>query len=76
MKNYEVWMDQEYIYVRNSAGVTATKPISRYQRLLDATEEQRNNFELSACGIHWYELDVDLEFDSFFNPQKYTLVAC
>mgnify|MGYP003419430853 FL=1 len=40
MKNYEVWMDQEYIYVRNSAGVTATKPISRYQRLLDLKNKE------------------------------------
>lgn len=76
MTTYEVWLDNENIYVRNEAGEVASKPIGRYQRLLQATEEQRKAFELSSCGIHWYALDIDLEFESFFHPQKYTLLAC
>lgn len=76
MANHEVWLDKENIYVRNSEGQTASKPISRFKRLMQATEEQRNAFELSSCGIHWYDLDVDLEFESFFHPQKFTLLAC
>ena len=55
MANYEVWLDKENIYVRNSEGQTASKPISRFKRLMQAIEEQRNAFELSSCGIHWYE---------------------
>ena len=76
MANYEVWLDKENIYVRNSEGQTASKPISRFKRLMQAIEEQRNAFELSSCGIHWYDLDVDLEFESFFHPQKLPLLAC
>jgi len=33
-----------------------------YRRLLDATEDQRNRWEIcgGGYGIHWHELDEDL----------------
>lgn len=73
---YEVWLDADNIYVRNAQGTVASKPIAKYERLCRASEEQRNTFELSSCGVHWYDLDVDLAFDSFFYPEKYNLLAC
>ena len=39
-------------------------------RLEQASVEQRNEFELSAFGIHWEELDEDLSFEGFFKFQK------
>ena len=36
-------------------------------RLLRATPEQRNKYELSASGIHWPEIDEDLSFRGLFN---------
>ena len=76
MEHYEVWLDMNNIYVRNAQGDVASKPIARYERLHKASEEQRKSFELSPCGIHWFDLDIDLSFDSFFHPEKYSLLAC
>ncbi|MDX1995708.1 MAG: DUF2442 domain-containing protein [bacterium] len=35
-------------------------PLEWYTKLLNATPEQRANFELSTFGIHWEELDEDI----------------
>ena len=75
MEHYEVWLDKINIYVRNAQGDVASKPIARYERLHKASDEQRNAFELSSCGVHWFDLDIDLAFDSFFHPEKYNLLA-
>jgi len=45
-------------------------PLDRFPRLEHASVEQRNEFELSAFGIHWEELDEDLSFEGFFKFQK------
>jgi hypothetical protein len=38
-------------------------PLSRFPRLLDATPEQRNDYELSPRGIHWDALDEDISVE-------------
>ena len=38
-------------------------PLAWFPRLLAATPEQRAQFELSACGIHWEALDEDSSID-------------
>ncbi len=35
-------------------------PLSWYPRLIQATSEQLQQYELSPAGIHWEELDEDL----------------
>lgn len=43
-------------------GRTITVPLVWYPKLLAATQEQRNRWEISGggYGIHWPELDEDL----------------
>jgi len=43
-------------------GRTIVAPLALYPRLLDATSEQRQNWQVSAAGygIHWQEIDEDL----------------
>ena len=43
-------------------GRTIVVPLAWYPRLLDATVEQRRNWQLSGAGygIHWPDLDEDL----------------
>ena len=43
-------------------GRTITVPLVWYPRLLSATQEQRNRWEISGggYGIHWPDLDEDL----------------
>lgn len=39
-----------------------------YKRLLQATDEERQDYELTAFGIHWPQLDEDVSFESFDYP--------
>jgi hypothetical protein len=43
-------------------GRTIVVPLAWYPRLLDATVEQRRNWQLSGAGygIHWPDIDEDL----------------
>jgi hypothetical protein len=43
-------------------GRTISVPLAWYPRLLGATPEQRNNWQLAGCdyGIHWPDVDEDL----------------
>ena len=43
-------------------GRTIIVPLAWYPRLLDATPEQRGNWQVSGAGygIHWPDLDEDL----------------
>lgn len=43
-------------------GRTVTTPLAWYPRLVYATEEERQNFEIagSGLGIYWPDLDEDL----------------
>src|SRR3954470_908420 len=46
-------------------GRTITVPLAWYPRLLQATPEQRVNWEISGAGygIHWPDLDEDLSVE-------------
>lgn len=41
-------------------GRVIATPLEWYPRLVNATPEQRANFELGLVGIHWPDLDEDL----------------
>ncbi len=38
-------------------------PLAWFPKLMHASPEQRERFELSARGIHWDELDEDISVD-------------
>ena len=40
-------------------------PLLYYRRLRNATDEERANYEIDDEGIHWYDLDEDVSFESF-----------
>jgi hypothetical protein len=42
-------------------GRTVSAPLWWYPRLLRATPEQRASFEIGRFGIHWPEIDEDVE---------------
>jgi len=43
--------------------VTLGVPLAWFPKLMHASPEQRDQFELSARGIHWDELDEDISVD-------------
>lgn len=51
-------------------GRTVSIPLTWFPLLSNATEEQRQNFEISpgGYGIHWPDLDEDISIKSFINP--------
>ena len=46
--------------VELSDGRTLGVPLAWFPRLLDATREQLEGYELSPCGLHWEALDEDI----------------
>ena len=58
----EVEVTSTELIVRLRDGRTISAPLSWFPRLLNATPEQRANFELlgDGEGIHWPDTDEDL----------------
>ena len=65
MKAKRVWFEGERIYIETEDGRTLWQSILYYQRLMNATEDQRNDYELEHFGIHWEEIDEDVSYESF-----------
>ena len=55
-----------------SDGRTILVPLAWYPRLIHATPEERNNWELigTGQGIHWPDLDEDLSIEGFLAGRK------
>ena len=68
----KVWFENERIYIKTDDGRTLWQSMLYYQRLMNATEEQRAAYELGAFGIHWDEIDEDVSYESFEydNPES------
>ena len=58
----KIWFDNENMWIALADGRQLSVPLIYFPRLLNATSEQRNNFELSGggTGIHWEEIDEDI----------------
>ncbi|MCE5320300.1 MAG: DUF2442 domain-containing protein [Bacteroidales bacterium] len=65
----KIWFENERIFIKTDSGKIASHSLSAFPRLLNSTQEQRENFETSYFGIHWPELDEDLSFEGFFSSQ-------
>lgn len=65
MKAKRVWFEGERVYIETDDGRTLWQSILYYQRLKNATDEQRNDYELGHFGIHWEEIDEDISYESF-----------
>ena len=68
LKIDKVWFDEENIYLLTKDGIQKSHPLRWFDRLWNATAEQREHYELSrwSDSIHWPELDEDLSLEGFF----------
>lgn len=57
--------DSEFIYAEDASGHKLKQSILWYPSLMNATEEQRNNYSVGYTGFHWRDLDEDISFESF-----------
>jgi hypothetical protein len=52
--------DENNLWVELSDGRTLGVPLAWFPRLLHATAEQREDYEISPGGLHWDSLDEDI----------------
>ena len=57
-----VWFDNENMWLELTDGRQLSVPLAYFPRLLHATAEQRQKFEMSGggTGIHWEDIDEDI----------------
>lgn len=58
-----VRFDEYNMWVTLSDARTLGVPLAWFPKLMHASPEQRDHFELSSHGIHWDELDEDISVD-------------
>jgi hypothetical protein len=60
VKPIAVRFGNDRMIVELSDGRTLGVPLAWFPRLCNANREQLENYELSARGLHWEELDEDI----------------
>ena len=60
-----IWFDEANIWLELTDGRQLSVPLAYFPRLLHATKEALQRFELSGggTGIHWDELDEDISVE-------------
>lgn len=68
----EVWFDNNRIYIRLADGVAYNRPLEAFPTLMEATNEDRNAYEINRFGdaIRWRELDEDIHVSSFLETNE------
>lgn len=61
-----IWLTDTSVWIELVDGRRAQEQFANYQRLANATDDQRHDYKLSHFGIHWPELDEDLSYEGFF----------
>lgn len=65
MKLTKIWFADNRIYGQTDDGRVLWQSLLYYKRLRNATEAERENYEMDDDGIHWENLDEDVSFESF-----------
>ena len=65
MKISKIWFADDRIYGLTDDGRELWQSLLYYRRLRNASDEERANYEIDDEGIHWYDLDEDVSFESF-----------
>ena len=60
-----VWFDADNMWVELADGRQLGVPLAYFPRLLKASPEQRQQYEMSGggTGLHWEALDEDISVD-------------
>ena len=61
----KIWLDNDRIYGQTNDNRILWQSLLYYKRLRNASDDQRKNYEIDDEGIHWYDLDEDVSFESF-----------
>ncbi len=55
----KVWISDSAVWIELKDGRRAKERFADYSRLFNATDDQKNNYDLSHFGIHCPEIDED-----------------
>lgn len=62
-----IWLTDTDVWIELIDGRRKAKEsFADYRRLAEASDEERQNYNLSHFGIHWPHLDEDLSYEGFF----------
>lgn len=72
LKIEKVWFDTYTIFIQTTDGTQKSHPLRWFDRLWNATKEQREKYEIGPLGdsIHWEDLDEDLSLEGFYTYNK------
>ena len=65
MQVKRIWFADNRLYAETDDGRTLWQSLLYYKRLMNATDEKRNKYEIDDEGIHWEDIDEDVSFESF-----------
>ncbi len=68
----DVWFGDNRIYIETDAQKIYSRPLEMFPLLLNATEQQRNDFKIGRFGndIRWEAIDEDIHISSFLEEEK------
>jgi hypothetical protein len=66
LKIKKLWFSDNKIFILTEDDRELWQSLLWYNRLQNATDAQRNNYNTSYSGIHWPDVDEDISFESFF----------
>ena len=71
----KVWFEEDFICVELTDGRQVKTPLAFYPRLANATQAQRENFQMTGrgLGLHWPDVDEDLTVKGIALGRKATL---
>jgi len=62
----KIWIEDDAIHIESKDGRHAKECFCNYRRLKNATDDQRQKYQINEYGLYWPELDEDLSFAGFF----------
>lgn len=68
----KLWFSDERIFILTDQGKEYSRPLEAFPLLLEATPQQRAQFEIGLDGddIRWDEIDEDVHISSFFETAE------
>lgn len=68
----EVWFSNNRIYIRLADGVSYNRPLEAFPTLMEASESEREAFEINRYGdaLRWRSLDEDIHVSSFLETKE------
>ena len=62
-----IWVDKGCLYAETNEGKIASYDLKKeFPGFRHATQQQMHNFQVGYAGIHWPDLDEDINLESMF----------